>query len=96
MIETASSVSALAISQLVIFAESYSFRGSVRPVAMKSIGTKVAATIFVSVFWFAFIVLYLAFFAGGLNLWQKAAVFLASGAIASGIIAVFWVKWAMK
>jgi len=65
-------------------------------VAMRLVGTKVAATIFVGVFWFAFIVLYLAFFAGGFNLWQKAAVFLASGAIASGIIAVFWVKWAMK
>ena len=64
--------------------------------AMKSIGTKVSATIFVSVFWFAFIVLYLAFFADGLNLWQKVAVFLASGAIATGLIAVFWVKWAMK
>lgn len=63
---------------------------------MKSVGTKVAATILVSVFWFAFIVLYLAFFADGFNLWQKAAVFLASGAIAGGIIAVFWVKWAMK
>jgi hypothetical protein len=65
-------------------------------VAMKSFGTKVTATIFVSVFWFAFIVLYLAFFAGGLSLWQKVAVFLASGAIASGLIAVFWVKWTMK
>jgi hypothetical protein len=63
---------------------------------MKSVGSKIAATIFVSVFWFAFIVLYLAFFAGGLNLWQKVAVFLASGAIATGMIAVFWVKWTMK
>jgi len=63
---------------------------------MKSVGTKVATTIFVMVFWFAFIVLYLAFFAGGFNLWQKVAVFLASGAIASGIIAVLWVKWTMK
>ena len=68
----------------------------VKPVAMRSVGTKVAATIFVSVFWFVFIVLYLAFFAGGFSLWQKVAVFLASGAIASGIIAVFWVKWTMK
>jgi uncharacterized membrane protein len=63
---------------------------------MKSVGTKVATTIFVMVFWFAFIVLYLAFFAGGLSLWQKVAVFLASGAIASGLIAVLWVKWTMK
>ena len=64
--------------------------------AMKSVGNKIAATIFVSVFWFAFIVLYLAFFADGLNLWQKVAVFLASGAIATGLIAVFWVKWTIN
>jgi hypothetical protein len=63
---------------------------------MSSFATKVAGTILVGVFWFAFIVLYLAFFAAGLNLWQKSAVFLASGAIASGLIAVFWIKWALK
>jgi hypothetical protein len=38
----------------------------------------------------------LAFFADGFNLWQKVAVFLASGAIATGLIAVFWVKWTLK
>lgn len=63
---------------------------------MKSIGTRVIGTILVSVFWFAFILIYLAFYADSLNLWQKAAVFLASGAIASGVIAVFWVKWWLK
>jgi hypothetical protein len=59
-------------------------------------GNKIAGTILVSAFWFAFIVIYLAFFAGGLNLWQKAAVFLASGAVATSLIAALWVKWAMK
>jgi len=63
---------------------------------MNSIGSKVAGTIIVAVFWFAFIVLYLAFFADGFNLWQKVAVFLASGAIATGLIAVLWVKWTLK
>ena len=60
---------------------------------MASLGSRITATILVIVFWFAFIVLYLAFFAGGLDWWQKAAVFLASEAIALGLIAVFWVKW---
>jgi uncharacterized membrane protein len=60
---------------------------------MASLGSRIAATILVIVFWFAFIVLYLAFFAGGLDWWQRAAMFLASGAIAIGLIAVFWVKW---
>ncbi len=60
---------------------------------MVSLGSRIAATILVVVFWFAFIVLYLAFFAGGLDWWQKAAVFLASGAIATGLVAALWVKW---
>ena len=62
---------------------------------MTSLGSRIAATILVVVFWFAFIVLYLAFFAGGLDWWQKTAVFLASGSIAIGLVAVFWVKWTL-
>mgnify|MGYP001100239405 FL=1 len=31
-----------------------------------------------------------------MNLWQKAAVFLATGAIAGGIVAVAWIRWAIK
>ncbi len=64
--------------------------------AMNSMGTRIAGTILVGVFWFAFILIYLAFYAESFNLWQKAAVFLASGSIAAGLIAVFWVKWALK
>jgi len=63
---------------------------------MSSIGNRVVATILVIAFWFAFIVLYLAFYTDGLNLWQKASIFLASGAIATAVISVLWVKWAMK
>ena len=62
---------------------------------MKAMGIRVAATIIISVVWFAFIVLYLAFSAEAFNIWQRAAVFLATGAIAGGVIAVLWVKWAM-
>jgi len=58
-------------------------------------GSRVAGTILVAVFWFAFTVLYLAFFAQNFDFWQKAAIFLASGAIAAGLVAVFWVKWAL-
>jgi hypothetical protein len=58
-------------------------------------GTRIVGTILVGTFWFAFIVLYLAFFAPGFSLWQKAAIFLATGAVATGLIAAFWVKWAM-
>lgn len=62
---------------------------------MKSMGSRVAGTILVGVFWFAFMVLYLAFFAGAFDFWQKAAIFLASGAVAGGLVTVFWVKWAL-
>ncbi len=63
---------------------------------MSSMGTRAAGTILVGVLWFAFIVLYLAFYAVNFNLWQKAAFFLASGAIAGGLITVFWIKWALR
>ncbi|MGD0177284.1 MAG: hypothetical protein ABSC50_10725 [Candidatus Bathyarchaeia archaeon] len=59
-------------------------------------GNRIVGTILVSAFWFAFIVIYLAFYADGFNLWQKAAIFLASGAIATALISALWVKWAMK
>jgi len=63
---------------------------------MSSMGNRIVGTILVSAFWFAFIVIYLAFYADGFNLWQKAAIFLASGAIATALISALWVKWAMK
>jgi len=63
--------------------------------SMVSLGSRIIVTILVTVSWFVFIILYLAFFSGGLDWWQRAAVFLASGAIATGFIAVLWVKWAV-
>ncbi|MGA8905568.1 MAG: hypothetical protein WB661_11255 [Candidatus Bathyarchaeia archaeon] len=59
-------------------------------------GNRIVGTILVSALWFAFIVIYLAFYADGFNLWQKVAIFLASGAIATALISALWVKWAMK
>jgi membrane protein DedA with SNARE-associated domain len=63
---------------------------------MVSLSSSVAATVIAAVAWFAFIVLYLAFYAGNMDFWQKAAIFLASGAIVIGIIAVFWIRYAFK
>ena len=63
---------------------------------MVSLASSVTATVIAGVVWFAFIVLYLAFYAGNMGLWQKAAVFLASGAIVGGIVAVFWTRYAFK
>jgi hypothetical protein len=63
---------------------------------MVSLGTRISATVLVGALWFAFIILYLAFYAGDLDFWQKAAVFLASMAIVCAIIAVFWIRWAIR
>jgi membrane protein DedA with SNARE-associated domain len=57
---------------------------------------RMAATILAGALWFAFIVLYLAFYAGNLDVWQKAAVFLASGTLVGAIVAVFWVTYGFK
>jgi len=63
---------------------------------MSSLGTRIAATVIIGVAWLAFIVLYLAFFAAGFDFWQKLAIFIASGAIACGAVALMWIKWAIK
>lgn len=63
---------------------------------MVSLSTRISVTVLVGALWFAFIVLYLAFYAGNLDFWQKAAVFLASMAIACAITAVFWVRWTIQ
>ena len=63
---------------------------------MVSLTTSITATILAAAIWFAFIVLYLAFYAGGMDFWQKAAVFLASGAIVVAIIGVFWARYGLK
>jgi uncharacterized membrane protein len=60
------------------------------------LASRVVATILAGALWFAFIVLYLAFYAGTLDFWQKAAVFLASGALVGATIAVFWVTYGFK
>jgi hypothetical protein len=63
---------------------------------MDSLGLRISATVAAIVGWLAFIVLYLAFFVGNFDFWQKLAVFIASGAIILGIIAIVWIKWALK
>jgi hypothetical protein len=55
------------------------------------VGTVMAGTV-----WFAIVVLYLAFYAGNLDLWQKGAVFLASAAVVGGAIAVYWIMYGLK
>ena len=63
---------------------------------MVSFATKVIGTVVVLFGWLAFIVLYLAFFAGGFDFWQKVAVFIASGAVVLGVIASAWIGWMLR
>jgi len=63
---------------------------------MNSLGAKVAGTVVIIFGWLAITVLYLAFLAGGFDLWQKLAIFIASGAIVIAIVAIIWIKRALK
>lgn len=63
---------------------------------MKSLAPRIYLTIILGVGWLVFIVLYLAFVAVNFGVWQKIAIFIASGAIVSGIIGFMWVRWAIK
>jgi len=65
-------------------------------VAMNSISSRTIGTVVALFGWLAFIALYLAFYAGGFDFWQKLAVFIASGAIVIAVVAVLWIRWAMK
>lgn len=62
---------------------------------MVSFATRVSATVAVIFGWIAFVVLYLAFFAGSFDFWQKFAIFIASGAIVFGGIALMWIRYMM-
>lgn len=63
---------------------------------MNSLGVRAAGTVVVLFGWLAIVVLYLAFFAGGFDFWQKLAIFIASGAIMIAIVAIVWIRWAIR
>jgi len=60
-----------------------------------SFGSRVAGTVIVGVGWLAFILIWLAFYAGNFDFWQNLAVLLVSVIVAIGIVAVIWIKWAL-
>jgi hypothetical protein len=63
---------------------------------MNSFGSRVAGTVIVGVGWLAFVILFLAFFAGNFDLWQNIAILLVSLIVMSGVIAAMWIKWVLK
>lgn len=62
---------------------------------MTSLGNRIAGTVIVGVGWFAFTVLFLAFFAGNFDLLQNIAILFVSAIVAIAIVAVMWIKWAL-
>ncbi len=63
---------------------------------MVSLVSRITGSLVIGVCWFVFIVLYLAFFSGGFDFWQKVAIFVTSGAIAGAVIAIIWIRWAIR
>jgi hypothetical protein len=62
---------------------------------MRPLGSKVAGTIGVGVGWVVFILLFLAFYAGNFTFWQNLAIFIVSAVVATGLIVVMWIRWAL-
>jgi hypothetical protein len=63
---------------------------------MDSLFAKIAGTVILLFGWLAITVLYLAFFAGSFDFWQKLAIFIASGAIVLAALALLWIRWTIK
>jgi len=63
---------------------------------MNSVGSRLAGTVIVGVCWLAFILLFLAFFAGNFSFWQNVVISVVSIIVAGGIVAVMWIKWALR
>ena len=56
----------------------------------------VAVSIMAALGWLVFIVIWLFFWAGGLNIFQNLAVFLASILVLAAVLAPMWAYWGMK
>ena len=55
----------------------------------------VAVSIVAALGWLVFIVIWLFFWAGGLNIYQNVAVFLASILVLAAVLAPMWAYWGM-
>jgi hypothetical protein len=59
---------------------------------MSSISTRITITVVAGIAWLAFIILFLAFYAGNFDIWQNIAILLVSALIALGTVAVAWIR----
>ena len=59
---------------------------------MSSLSSKIAITVITGIAWLAFVILFLAFYAGKFDIWQNIAILLVSALIALGMVAVAWIR----
>ncbi|MGB9133997.1 MAG: hypothetical protein WCC63_00190 [Candidatus Bathyarchaeia archaeon] len=59
---------------------------------MNSLSSKIAITVITGIAWLAFVILFLAFYAGNFDIWQNIAILLVSALIALGMVAVAWIR----
>ncbi len=57
---------------------------------------RVAVTIVVGIGWLIFLILFLAFYAGGFNIWQNIAIMFVSILVVGAILGPMWAHWGMK
>jgi len=56
----------------------------------------IAVTILVGVGWLIFLILFLAFYAGGFNIWQNLAIIFVSILVVGAILGSTWAYWGIK
>ncbi len=57
---------------------------------------RTAVTIMVGIGWLIFLILFLAFYAGGFNIWQNIAIMLVSILVVCAILGPMWAYWGIK
>lgn len=60
------------------------------------LASRVAVSIVVGVGWLIFLVIFLGFYASGINVYRNLAIILASILVVGAILAPMWTYWGMK
>ncbi|MDH5443000.1 MAG: hypothetical protein OEX16_01685 [Hadesarchaea archaeon] len=58
--------------------------------------SRIAVSIVVGVGWLIFLILFLAFYAGGFNIWQNLAIMFVSLLVVGAILGPMWAYWGIK
>jgi hypothetical protein len=62
----------------------------------EGLGWRAATSAVTAIGWLAFIIAWLAFFAGDFNIYENLAIFLLSILVMAGIMGLVWVPWAIR